>query len=47
MILWNTVNREMYDSYRETIRLMLKKSKELYGKQIINKDDYKHERTKK
>merc|ERR1712150_109464 len=37
MVLWNTVNREMYDSYRETIRLMLKKSKELYGKQIINK----------
>ena len=37
MILWNRIGKDIYDAYRETVRLLLKKSRDIYGKDIINK----------
>jgi len=37
MILWNRIGKDIYQSYRDTLRLMIKKARELYGKNVINK----------
>ena len=38
MILWNRIGKDIYQSYRDTLRLMIKKARELYGKNVINKE---------
>merc|ERR1712235_20361 len=37
MILWNRIGKDIYQSYRDILRLMIKKARELYGKNVINK----------